>query len=76
MSVTEEGEPGEEGGRAEAEQRQQQDQQVEGDAAALPPPALEGGHVRRGVAAVAAGEVEQAVGGVPSPVGVRVRTED
>lgn len=73
-SLTQEGEPGEEGGGAEAEQRQQQDQQVEGDAAGLAPPALKGARVRRAVAASA--EEEQAGGGVPSPVGVGVRTDD
>lgn len=39
--LTQEGEAGEEGGRAEVEQRQQQDNEVEWDGVGLAPPAVE-----------------------------------
>lgn len=74
VSITEEGEPGEEGGGAEAEQRQQQHDQVQGDGAGFTPPVSKGADVRGRVATV--GQEKHSVGGVPSPVAVRERTDD
>lgn len=73
VSITQEGEPGKEGSRAEAEQRQQQDDQVQRDGAGFTPPVSEGADVGC-VAAV--GEEKHFISGVSSPVGVRVRTDD
>lgn len=46
--LTQEGEPGEEGGRAEAQQRQQQDDEVERDGVGFAPPLLERGAISAG----------------------------
>lgn len=43
--LTQEGEPGEEGSRAEAEQRQQQDDEVQRDGVGFAPPLLEQGAI-------------------------------
>jgi len=70
--LTQEREPGEERGGAEAEQRQQQRDEEEGDGVGFTPPVFKGG-VRSFIST--GGEVKADGGGVPSRVSVGKRTD-
>lgn len=72
--ITQEGEPCKEGGWAEAEQRKQQDDQVEGDGVGFVPPVFKRADIRSIISTVT--EIKRADGGVPSRVSVWVWTDD
>lgn len=72
--ITQEGEPCKEGGWAEAEQRKQQDDQVEGDGAGFAPPVFKRADIRSIISTVT--EIKRADGGVPSRLSVWVWTDD